>query len=145
MALGINVNITALRERKQVKSFRVARRRESSVGLTRDAAAVYGIFTQTGPALGIVVSSDEPEEGVCYGVVMPVRARSREPAGGGPGASGKRAQRKAHNSVACGACGLVAEEAGGGAGSWSHRVARREPADQHEMADPAMRAGGRER
>src|SRR6516162_1697729 len=95
------------------KSFRVARRRESSVGRTRDAAAVYGIFTQTGPGLRIVVSSDEPEEGVCCGVVMPVPARGRAPAGGGPWASGKRAQRKAHNSVACGACGLLTEEAGG--------------------------------
>src|SRR6516162_3193451 len=94
----------------RVKSFRVGRRRESSVGMTRDAAAVYGIFTQTGPALGIVVSSDEPEEGVCCGVVMRVRARGREPAGRGPGTSGKRAQRKAHNSVACGACGLLTEE-----------------------------------
>ena len=62
----------------------------------------------------------------------------------GCGREGQQPRGGATKAVACGARGVDGQGGGGRRGcSRSHRVLWREPADQDEMTDPALRTGGR--
>jgi len=62
----------------------------------------------------------------------------KAPGDTGCGREGQQAKGGATKAVACGARGVD-----GRGCSRSHRVLWREPADQDEMTDPALRTGGR--
>jgi hypothetical protein len=143
LAAPIDGGISGPRNDQRIKSFRVARRRESSVGLTRGrGAAGYGIFKRDERARCVSVTRGRGEAGAGAGLWCGKGRKSGVGEGWGDGKEISRGKAKQTRVVACGACG-VDRQGGDGrrSGSRSHGVSGGESANKEEMTDLTTRAG----
>src|SRR5208282_2452633 len=151
--------------KQRIKSFRVARRCESSVGLTWIGARRRGMEFSGGLRGGEMAGRAGMRGKVVYGLgcgaarggskkwardasvarrVAEARASGAEVGQGREcGSESLRVKLAQREAVACGARAVDGYGSGVGGGSRPHRVSRREPANEEKVADMAMRADGR--
>ena len=131
---------------QRIKSFRVARRRESSVGLRSIGAhrRGYGIFRWSAGRRDRWPGRNDGKGGLWGGFRRDTGWKWEVGGGHECGAGSRRVKLEQRKAVACGARAVGGYGRGvGRGGSRSHRVSRREPANEQQVADMATRADGR--